>query len=94
MLHANAELSTELIEADASEVSRALLQRFSALAGDVIATPQHQAAHRWRYARPSSPLEVSFIQDGTLLAAGDWCGGDSAGAAVRSGRAAAAALLS
>lgn len=93
VLQAGADLSREHLELEPDEAGRLLLDRFRAAAGVSVPEPIHLAAHRWRYARPSAPLAEPFLGDGRLLAAGDWCGGTTAGAAVRSGRAAAASLL-
>ncbi len=60
--------------------------------GQPLPEPEHAAAHRWRYARPLAPLAERTLAEGTLAIAGDWCGGSTAGDALRSGRAAAAAL--
>ncbi len=60
-------------------------------------TSTRQSPHgRFDHGAPflhDTPLPEPFLRAGMLLAAGDWCGGDDAGAALRSGRAAAASLL-
>ncbi len=94
VLQADTDLSTALLEQEADTAASELLARFASVAGTQLAQPVHLAAHRWRYARPLTPLAEPFLRSGSLLAAGDWCGGTDAGAALRSGRAAAAALLS
>ncbi|MDO9354501.1 MAG: FAD-dependent oxidoreductase, partial [Solirubrobacteraceae bacterium] len=93
VLQADDALSTALLEQTPEAVGRDLLDRFAALAGRPLPEPGHVAAHRWLYSRPRTPLDEPFLRDGTLLMAGDWCGGRTAGDAVRSGRAAAAALI-
>lgn len=94
VLQAPTTWSQDHLEDDAESVAAALLERFAELAGSPLPEPAHLAAHRWRFARPSNPLAEAFLREGALLAAGDWCGGATAGAAIRSGRAAAAALAS
>lgn len=85
--------SAALLEAEPDEIIALALDRWHDRIGRTAPDPVHAAAHRWRYARPRLPLpETCLVQD-TIVAAGDWCGGQSAGAAIRSGRAAAAALL-
>lgn len=93
VLQADTKLSITLLEEDADRVTSELFARFVAATGTELSDPVHLAAHRWRYARPLTPLAEPFLRAGTLLAAGDWCGGTDAGAALRSGRAAAASLL-
>ncbi|MEM8740550.1 MAG: FAD-dependent oxidoreductase [Pseudomonadota bacterium] len=53
------------------------------------------SAHRWRYARVSTPLETPFLcnAEGTIYAGGDWCLGPRVEAAWLSGTAIADALL-
>jgi predicted NAD/FAD-dependent oxidoreductase len=55
----------------------------------------HAAAHRWRFARVTTPLGQPFLASacGTLHLAGDWCLGARVEAAWTSGTAAATDLL-
>lgn len=92
VLQADPELSEAHLEAPPQAIVELLLERFSELAGSPLPTPSHCSAHRWRYARPLAPLAERTLVDGTVAIAGDWCGGSTAGDALRSGRAAAAAL--
>ncbi len=92
VLQADPELSETHLEAEAGEVIELLLGRFAQAVGQPLPEPEHAAAHRWRYARPLAPLAERTLAEGTLAIAGDWCGGSTAGDALRSGRAAAAAL--
>lgn len=57
------------------------------------APPAALDAHRWRYATVRTPLGVPFLRDGDVFAAGDWCAGPRVVDALRSGEAAADALL-
>lgn len=92
VLQADEDLSTAYLDVDADEVIDLLLARWFERVGR-RADPVHVTAHRWRYARPRTPLPETYLREDTLLVAGDWCGGASAGAAVRSGADAAAALV-
>lgn len=92
VLQADEALSGAYLEADPDDVIDLTLARWHERVGPRPA-PVHVAAHRWRYARPRTPLPETYLRDGSLLVAGDWCGGTSAGAAVRSGADAAAALV-
>jgi hypothetical protein len=55
----------------------------------------HAAAHRWRYARVTTPLGAPYLanKDGTLWLGGDWCLGARVEAAWQSGTALAKALV-
>lgn len=92
VLQADEALSEAYLEAEAGEVIELVLARWFERVGR-RPEPVHVAAHRWRYARPRTPLPETHLREGSLLVAGDWCGGTSAGAAVRSGADAAAALV-
>jgi renalase len=92
VLHATAEWSAAHLELKPADAARSLLDGFASALPAPLPEPTHLAAHRWRYAQPRTPLTATFLQAGTLLAAGDWCGGTTAGDAIRSGRAAAVAL--
>ncbi len=92
VLQLDAGASAARLEEDPEAIAAFALEGLARLAGDRLPAPEHVAAHRWRYARPTSPLPDPCLRAGTLVAAGDWCGGDDAGAALRSGRAAAQTL--
>lgn len=92
VLQADPELSEAHLEQAPEAVARLVLDRFAEVVGRPLPEPVHLAAHRWRYARPLAPLAERTLVDGSLAIAGDWCGGSTAGDALRSGRAAAAAL--
>ena len=55
----------------------------------------YAAAHRWRYARTTSPLNTPFLcgEDETLHVGGDWCLGARVEAAWSSGTAIADAII-
>jgi len=57
--------------------------------------PMHCAVHRWRYAHTEQPLGQPYLFDPQmkLAVAGDWCLGEGASGAYRSGEALANALL-
>ncbi|MBJ7471335.1 MAG: FAD-dependent oxidoreductase, partial [Solirubrobacteraceae bacterium] len=77
VLQASAAWSAEHLEIDEAEACQQLLGIFGTATGQQLAEPVHLAAHRWRFSQPSAPLEELFLQHGTLLAAGDWCGGST-----------------
>jgi predicted NAD/FAD-dependent oxidoreductase len=85
VLHASPEWSRANLERDAREVEGVLLASLRELVG--APAPVYQTAHRWRHARPETPLNVPFLVDAEqrLAACGDWCGGDGAEAAFLSG---------
>lgn len=85
--------SAALLEDEPDAIVARALDGWHERIGRVAPAPVYAAAHRWRYARPRVPLPETCLAQDTVIAAGDWCGGQSAGAAIRSGRAAAAALL-
>ena len=101
--------SREHLEDDADDVARALVAALGELAGTgPLAASAALTAHRWRYARVTTPLAVACLLagDGRVGAAGDWCvpplaaldpGALQPGAgvpeALHSGRALARALL-
>lgn len=70
--HATSEWSVEHLEKTPDQVARALAEEFQRLCGAEADTVQ---AHRWRYARPGSPLGVGCLWDvgSRLGACGDWC---------------------
>lgn len=92
VLQADPDLTEAHLEAAPERVIELVLGRFEALIGRALPAPEHAAAHRWRYARPLAPLAVSCLAIDRLVVAGDWCGGSTAGAALRSGQAAASVL--
>lgn len=101
VLQASATWSAAHVEDRPEEVATALLDRFAATIGMAVDLPNPVAltAHRWRYSRPVQALEAAYLRAGPVVAVGDWCGGiartpsSPVADAVRSGRAAAAALL-
>jgi hypothetical protein len=92
--HAGADWSRANLEMDRAEATTALLEALTDCAGP-LPPLRYASAHRWRFARPISPLGEAFAAsaDGTLLAGGDWALGRDVEDAVSSGRAMARALL-
>lgn len=93
--HASPGWTGENLEDASDRVAEALFHEFAALIGRPLPPVVHLAAHRWRYARPRTPLGVSCLWEPVrrLGAAGDWCLGRGVEAAFDSGRALAAAVL-
>ncbi|MGX9962675.1 NAD(P)/FAD-dependent oxidoreductase [Roseomonas sp. F4] len=73
-----------------------LLREFTELAGQALPSPYFSAAHFWRYALVETPLGAPCLWDAKLGlgAAGDWCIGARAEAAVDSAAALVAAIRS
>lgn len=94
--HADAAYSEAMLEAEPSDVAADLaaevLPRIDRAAADVT----YCRAHRWRYALTQVPLDASFFAcaGAPVWAAGDWCLGNRADHAYRSGRAAALEIAS
>ncbi len=102
-LQVGARASAAMLETDRADAVAPLLERLGALAGGPLPAPLWARAHRWRFAACARPLGADFAAAGGALLGGDWAPGPRAGlahplaggaaAAVRSGRAMAAALL-
>jgi predicted NAD/FAD-dependent oxidoreductase len=86
--------SREHLELPGPDAVEALLAEFATLAGGSLPQPIHAGAHRWRFALVETPLGAPCLWDPVLQlgAAGDWCIGARAEAAVDSGAAMAALL--
>jgi predicted NAD/FAD-dependent oxidoreductase len=96
MLYAGPEWSARHREDDREQVAQALCDAFHALLGIQALPPSHVAAHRWRHALASRPLDQDclFDPDLGLGACGDWCLGARVEAAFLSGAAMAGRVLS
>ena len=91
--HARPDWSAQHLDAGTAPVQTALLE---ALVNAVRASGPvtYAAVHRWRYARTAIPLGQPCLAGADrLIVCGDWCLGPNTSDAVRSGQAAAAALL-
>ncbi|WP_439595051.1 NAD(P)/FAD-dependent oxidoreductase [Falsiroseomonas sp.] len=93
--------SREHLELTPEEAAAKLLEGFAQLAalhapGTTLPTPFFSAAHRWRHPLVEAPLGAPCLWDATLGlgAAGDWCIGARAEAAVDSAAALVAAIRS
>ncbi|MBU8545213.1 MULTISPECIES: NAD(P)/FAD-dependent oxidoreductase [Roseomonadaceae] len=84
------------LELTAEAAAAALLAEFAQATGQVLPTPYFSAAHRWRHALVETPLGAPCLWDAQLGlgAAGDWCIGARAEAAVDSAAALVAAIRS
>jgi len=93
VVQATQEFSQQHLEADALRIGELLSRDLQALGWDMTAASIQ--AHRWRYARVTSPLKkdfVTFKDVPGLYLAGDFCLGSTVMAAGASGLAAAAYL--
>ena len=77
-LHANAGWSETHLEQSAEWVAEQLAASFTELTG-LEPLPESARAHRWRYARPVTPLSMDCLYDRELGigACGDWCHDDA-----------------
>lgn len=93
--HASPEWSRHNLEEDRQTVADLLLREVRRVCAGATAPPSYLAAHRWRYARASTPLAQPYLTspDGRLYIGGDWCLGNSAEHAHASGSAMANAVL-
>ena len=93
--HASTSWSERHLELDLDEVAARflplVLKRLNL--PDTYAPP-YVSAHRWRYARASHPLGQAYLTNAahTLFVGGDWCLGNTAEDAWRSGRAISEAI--
>jgi predicted NAD/FAD-dependent oxidoreductase len=77
VLHASPAWSTVHLEDEPVSVCNSLLAAFRQATGRKNLRPIHVAAHRWRYALPSPPLNAGCITDDAsrVVVCGDWCHG-------------------
>ena len=79
---------------DATDRPLATMQGWLRGPADQSGLPSYAALHRWRYARTGSPLgQPCLVGPNRLVLCGDWCLGSTTSDAIRSGQAAAAALI-
>ena len=92
---ASPEWSATHLEDDKSTIARRMLPLLCEAIGAEPDTVLHLDAHRWRYARVTTPLGQPFLRDttGTLHLGGDWCLGPRVEAAWASGTAIARDIL-
>lgn len=99
VIHANSDWSVthewEASETVAATMWSAFAEVVQATTGSPPPPSAHLAAHRWRFALPTEPLEPRCLWDASwqLGACGDWCGGPRVEGAFLSGQALAAAVL-
>lgn len=93
VLHADATWSAAHADDDKPAIADALIAAFAGRGG-TLPGERHRAGHRWRYALVTRPLGAPCLWhvDLGLGLCGDWCLGDAAEHAHRSGRALAAAM--
>lgn len=92
---AGAAFSTEYLEESPASIAARMLPLLCERLGVTTNRVIYAAAHRWRYARVTTPLGQAFLRDasGTLYLGGDWCIGPRVEAAWTSGTAIAEDLL-
>lgn len=89
--HASAEWSRKHLESAPAEVARLLSAAMGQVHPALGEPASFCAAHRWRFAMASAPMEGPILSDdaGKLVIAGDWCAGERIEGAWISGVAAA-----
>jgi len=92
---AGQDFSERHLEQDALGIANAMRPLLCDRLGVTAERVTYAAAHRWRYARVTQPLEQLFLTsaDGTLHLGGDWCIGPRVEAAWQSGTAIANDIL-
>ncbi len=95
-VQASADWSTKHLEIEKEQAGEQLFQAFQGLVGFDLPEAIVQTAHRWRYARTTTPLGKPFLSGahGRIYIAGDWCLGAGVECAFESGLAAASDVLS
>ena len=88
VLHGAASWSRAVIEDEPAVAARRLLDDLAIALGGTLPVPLSFDAHRWRYARPETPIGEASLWDADLLlgACGDWCLEGRVEAAFESGR--------
>ncbi|CAN5799356.1 FAD-dependent oxidoreductase [soil metagenome] len=89
--HSTPEFARENYTLPLEEVTSQLLGGLADV-DERFATPLWTDLQRWRYAMATQFVDKSYLQQGSLLFCGDWCGGNKLEDAYLSGLAAARAL--
>ena len=94
-IHMTTEWSQEHLELQKDDALAAVKRLIESASDQTLSDVKYEAAHRWRYATVAKPVGHAAVSicNGEVLAAGDWCLGATAGAALDSGLAAAEILL-
>lgn len=89
VVHAQTAWSTDHLEDERDAIRESLLAELATRLDTALPQPVYAAAHRWRYARATTPLGRSHLWDAAtgLGFAGDWCLGGTAEDAFHSGEA-------
>lgn len=96
VVQANPEWTVQNLEIEKEEAAALLLAEACEVWRADPGKPRYAAGHRWRFAFTAKPLGESHLFDASLGlgVCGDWCLGEEAEAAYRSGAALAQAVLS
>jgi predicted NAD/FAD-dependent oxidoreductase len=94
VIQSSADLAQQHLETqDLQPIGNYMLQKAAAyLALPWLEHPEWIQVHRWRYAFPRTPLDITCLPANTslpLVCCGDWCGGNFIAGVIRSGLAAA-----
>lgn len=95
VVHASGDWTAQHLELASEQVAPLLIDAFWQATGLPPQSLQFSSVHRWRYALPPKPLDVSYLFDNQLQigACGDWCGGPRVEGAFLSGVAIAERIL-
>jgi photolyase PhrII len=95
VVHASPEWSLAHVDGDPAECGALILEAFRRVVREAIPEPIAVDAHRWRFARVTTPLAEPALADADsrLIVCGDFCGGSRVEDAFRSGVAAAGHVL-
>jgi predicted NAD/FAD-dependent oxidoreductase len=87
VIHANDEWTARYLETSSEVVTVQITAEFEKIVGARLPAVRFGTAHRWRYARTSTPLSSWFIWDNKLQVGvcGDWCKGFDIESAFLSG---------
>ena len=84
VMNASPNFSEKHLEGDREVIKEEVLAAATAL-GEWINAPNWTDMQRWLYSMVTEPYPEPYLQDGSLLFCGDWCGGAKVEAAYLSG---------
>lgn len=95
VLHATPDWSRSNFDLEPAGAARAMVDAFSAVAGNDVGAIRYGTAHRWGYAAPVKPYPERCIWRPRMRLGicGDWCGGPRVEGAYLSGLAVARRIL-
>jgi len=96
VIHASPAWSARHLELERGQAAEKIIEMLPRAFDCALPRIAQSSAHRWRYARTTTPLGAAFVssEDRRLFVGGDWCLGARVECAFESGQAIAAALTS